>query len=134
MWLPWKSVKWVHQLSWWMKQIYEANLYFFQVTQLQTTFYKLFFSNAITKGNDLIRHLQSIIDALLLKKVVLNHQKMQMKLPRVCNPKPYLFAIYMQLSLGHNQSTFLATKLFKSIDITTSMLPTVSYHCLVYYL
>ena len=87
---------------------------------------KHFFSSAITKSNDLIRQLQSIIDSLLVEKVVLNHLKMQTKLPRLCNPKPYLLAKYMQLSLGHNQSTFFVSKLFKSINITTSMLPIVS--------
>ena len=40
-------------------------------------FYKHFLSNAITKSNDLIRRLLSIIDTLLVEKIMLRNQTIE---------------------------------------------------------
>ena len=40
-------------------------------------FYKYFLSNAITKSNDLIRRLLSIIDTLLVEKIMLRNQTIE---------------------------------------------------------
>ena len=75
-----KIVKRLHQPSWWMKQINEANLDLFEVnpwlwvTTNNFRLYKHFSSNVMTKSNDVISHLLSIIGSLLVEKVVLPNQ------------------------------------------------------------
>ena len=60
-----------------MKQINRADLDSFKVTMVMGNFkqpFKHFTSNTITKSNDLIRHLLSIIDSLLVENTVLPNQ------------------------------------------------------------